>query len=115
MLTRRQRLRWWLREARLPKEPRRAARAHRWADMTQYHDDREQRIADAGLAHAKAQHSRAADLPSPDFHDKDGNVKHRNADAKRSLLCSIAALSSRNAITRSAHTPPAHGVPVRAG
>ena len=62
MLTRRQRLRWWLREARLPKERRRAARAARWAEMAQYSDDRDQRIADKGLAHAEAQHSRAADF-----------------------------------------------------
>ena len=62
MLTRRQRLRGWLREARLPKERRRAARAERRAEMAHYYDDRQQRIADAGLAHAEAQHSRAADF-----------------------------------------------------
>jgi hypothetical protein len=62
MWTRRQRLRWWLRESRLPRERRYAARAERRAEMAASANDRQQDIADLGLAKAEAHHSRAADF-----------------------------------------------------
>ena len=62
MLTRRQRMKWWLREARLPQPRRREARAERWMEMAQYADDRDQRLADKATAAAEGQHSRGADF-----------------------------------------------------
>lgn len=62
MLTTRQRLRWWLRESRLPQPRRRTTRAERWTEMAQHVDDGADRIADRGLATAEGRHSRAADF-----------------------------------------------------
>lgn len=62
MLTRRQRLKWWLREARLPKPRRKAARAERWTEMAQHIDDRADRMADRATADAEGHHSRGADF-----------------------------------------------------
>jgi hypothetical protein len=59
MLSRRQRLRWWLREARMPKAKRLAARSERRAQMVR---DREEWIADMGRAAGEGQHSRGADF-----------------------------------------------------
>lgn len=62
MLTRRQRLRWWLIEARLPTERRKAARAERWQEMAEHADDRDERLADRGLTEGERHHSLAADF-----------------------------------------------------
>lgn len=62
MLTRRQRLRWWLMEARLPRERRKAARAERWQEMAKHADDRDERLADRGLTEGERHHSLAADF-----------------------------------------------------
>ena len=62
MLTRRQRLKWWLREARLPQPRRREARAERWKEMAEFVDDRDQRLADKATAIAEGKHSRGADF-----------------------------------------------------
>lgn len=62
MLTRRQRLKWWLREARLPQPRRRKARAERWTEMADHIDDRTDRIADRATSQAEGQHSRGADF-----------------------------------------------------
>ena len=59
MLSRRLRLRFWLHEARMPKEKRRTARATRRADMARV---REERLNNLGRAEAEAHHSRAADF-----------------------------------------------------
>ena len=57
MLTRRQRLRYWLREARLPRERREAARAARRAEMAMHPQTREERAAERFAADAEARHS----------------------------------------------------------
>jgi len=62
MLTRRQRLKWWLREARLPQPRRREARAERWMEMAEHVDDRDERLADKATAAYEGQHSRGADF-----------------------------------------------------
>ena len=62
MLTRRQRLKWWLREARLPQPRRRQARAERWMEMAEHVDDRDERLADKATAAYQGQHSRGADF-----------------------------------------------------
>jgi hypothetical protein len=62
MLTRRQRLRWWLREARLPQPRRPQARAERWMEMAQHSDDRDDRLEDRARAQAEGQRSRGADF-----------------------------------------------------
>jgi hypothetical protein len=62
MLSKRQRLKWWLREARLPKPRRRAARAERWNEMAHHIDDRADRISDRATSEAEGHHSRAADF-----------------------------------------------------
>jgi hypothetical protein len=62
MLTRRQRLKWWFRETRLPKPRRRAARAERWTEMAEHIDDREDKLADRARSAAEGQHSRGADF-----------------------------------------------------
>jgi hypothetical protein len=54
MLTKRQRLHWWLIEARLPKERRNAARAERWKEMAEHVDDRNERLADGVCRRASA-------------------------------------------------------------
>jgi hypothetical protein len=59
MLSRRQRLRWWLREARMPKPQRLAARSERRAQMAR---DREEWVADLGRAAGEGHNSRAADF-----------------------------------------------------
>ena len=59
MLSRRQRLRFWLHEARMPKDKRRTVRAERRADMAQV---REERLNNLGRAEGEAHHSRAADF-----------------------------------------------------
>jgi hypothetical protein len=55
-------MRWWLREARLPRERRGAARAERRAEAARYADDRDDRIADRARAEFEGQHSRGADF-----------------------------------------------------
>jgi hypothetical protein len=62
MLTRRQRLKWWLRESRLPRPRRLRARAERWTEMAEHVDDRDERLADRALADAEGHHSRGADF-----------------------------------------------------
>ena len=62
MLTRRQRMKWWLREARLPQPRRRQARAERWMEMAEHVDDRTERMEDRARSHAEGQHSRGADF-----------------------------------------------------
>jgi hypothetical protein len=62
MLTRRQRLKWWLRESRLPRSRRWTARAERTAEMAEHADDRDERMADRAIADAEARHSRGADF-----------------------------------------------------
>ena len=62
MLSRRQRVRWWMREARLPRERRRAARAERRAEMAASADRRAQQIADHGVADGERHHSIGADF-----------------------------------------------------
>ena len=54
MLSKRQRFRWWLVEARLPKERRQAARAERWKEMAEHVDDRDERLADRGVSGVSA-------------------------------------------------------------
>jgi hypothetical protein len=62
MLSKRQRLKWWFREARLPQPRRRAARAERWTEMAEHIDDRQDRVADRATSQAEGQHSRATDF-----------------------------------------------------
>jgi hypothetical protein len=57
MWTRRERLRSWLREGRLPKESREAERAARRAEMATDHQTREQRAAGRAVGDAEARHS----------------------------------------------------------
>jgi hypothetical protein len=59
MLTRRQRLRFWLHEARMPKEQRRTARAERRGDMTHVS---EEKVANLGRAEGEGHYSRSADF-----------------------------------------------------
>ena len=59
MLSRRQRLRFWLHEAHMPKEKRRTARAERRADMAKV---RHEMVADLGRAEGEGHYSRAADF-----------------------------------------------------
>jgi hypothetical protein len=59
MLSRRQRLRFWLHEARMPKERRRTARAERRTDMARVH---EETLNNLGRAEGEAHYSRAADF-----------------------------------------------------
>ncbi len=63
MLSRRQRLRFWLHEARMPKEKRHTVRAERRADMARV---REERLTNLGRAEGEAHHSRAADFHRSD-------------------------------------------------
>jgi hypothetical protein len=62
MLNKRQRFRWWLREARLPRERRIMARAERWSEMAKHPDQRKQDVADHGVVDGEAHHSRGADF-----------------------------------------------------
>jgi hypothetical protein len=63
MLSRRQRLRFWLHEARLPKEKRRTTRADRRADMARV---QEEKLNNLGRAEGEAHHSRGADFHRSD-------------------------------------------------
>ena len=62
MLTKRQRLRWWFVESRLPKERRKAARAERWNETAEHIDNRDERIADRGMTEGERHHSLGADF-----------------------------------------------------
>ena len=62
MLSRRQRLRWWLREQRLPKERRKAARAERWEEMAKFVEDHDARLADFGRTEAGRHESMGSDF-----------------------------------------------------
>ena len=62
MLSKRQQFRWWLVEARLPKERRKAARAERWQEMAEHVDDRDERLADRGVSEGERHHSLGADF-----------------------------------------------------
>jgi hypothetical protein len=62
VLTRRQRLHWWLIEARLPRERRVAARAERRREMAEHPADSAQRLAERGRAEGERLHSLGADF-----------------------------------------------------
>jgi hypothetical protein len=62
LLSKRQRLRWWFIEQRLPTERREAARAERRQEMAEHADDRNERLADRGLAEGERHHSLASDF-----------------------------------------------------
>jgi hypothetical protein len=62
LLSKRQRLRWWFIEQRLPTERRKAARAERRQEMAEHADDRNERLADGGLSEGERHHSLASDF-----------------------------------------------------
>jgi hypothetical protein len=62
MLTKLQRLKWWLREARLPEWRRYEARAARWTEMAEHVYDRDERMADRATASGEGHRSRGADF-----------------------------------------------------